>query len=286
VDGVCRADQLNQGVDVAAIIDALESCFPHYTRKQLQNAWQHTIKQDPNLTARIDVEASDSDRTAAITEMSQRAWFILQAEVRKDLEEKSPGLYQGKTYAQKRDHFVFGGDEECVRVTDGGKKIVGFAGLGNHLNKEGDNRLTGTRLANGSAVGKGPSLYLLAGKGPPGHITSKYLEEHGAPPGSILRYNAKAFMTGDTWDSAAREMAVGIRNSNPVVKAMSDWWVEYYIDGHKAKTMTPTAQLIMLEHKIWVICSFSHTTSVNQAFDDKPGKQSKASQRRWYSCPG
>jgi hypothetical protein len=287
-DAVARFDEHNNGKDVKETLEILASCFPDITSTQLKNMWQYSLKKHPALTGRVTSDHSEAARTNAITEVLQRKWYNLVMKVREELERKSPGKYQTPhgtfTYAEKRAHFVIGSDEECVVLSQKGNKLIGKRGKKHHMVHSQNSRSSSTALRTGSAAGqKGPSMYILGRQLK--YVDTEYLTKHGAPPGSILTHNAAAYMTNETWDEHVEEFCVHLRNIDEVVRDNPNWWIEWHIDGFQSKVDTLKGQETMARYKIQVVQSHSHSSQVNQAFDDLAAKESKRSQREWSSTP-
>ena len=290
-----RADELQQGMSVKMIIDTMEELHPELTRKQLTNVWQHHIKKDPILTGRVVGDQTTDRRANAITELGQRQWFNIVGAVRADLAHKSaqPGVDEDGneiTYKSVLRHFVVGGDEECVLLSSDTGKIIGKKGNKKHLVKAGDSRKSATAFHNGSAAGvKGPTLFILPGDTQTGVKKSKvyndFVVKRGAPLNSLVLWNEKAYMTEELWDDNIKQLAQGIRAMDPLIMRNPHWWVEYHLDGFGAHVNTRAAQRELAEHKIAVIQSQSHSSHVNQSFDDEPAKHSKAGQRDAYVPP-
>lgn len=288
-DATARADDLNQGMDMGDVINAMLEGFPHLAPAQLRNQWQHHIKKDPILTGRVTADPTSNARTAAVTELKQRRWFILVKRVREQLVADSPGTYHMKThdgstrevtYADVREHFVIGSDEENIRLDQNAKKLVGRRGKRGHMTNTGNSRMSATALRTGSAAGsKGPSVYILAKKTTSPHVTPGFLTKHGAPPGSICTAHKSGFMTDAQWEEIIEEFCKGLRRIDPVVEANPNWWIEYHIDGFSAKVNPARVQEVMRTYKILGVQSQGHTSHVNQSFDDAPGVASKREQR-------
>jgi hypothetical protein len=284
-----RADELQQGMSVSVILDTMEELHPLLTRTQLKNIWQHTIKHDPILTKRVTGDKTTDKRANAITELGQRQWFILVDEVRAELAKKSsgPGVdADGNTimYGQVRNNFIVGGDEECVMLNSDTKKVIGKKGMKRHMVKTGDSRKSATAFRNGSVAGtKGPTIYILPGDTVGGakrsEVMNKFVEKQGSPPGSFVLWNQTAYMTDDLWDDNVETLARGIRAMDPLISLNSNWWVEYHLDGFGSHVNTLAGQKTFAKYKIAVVQSQSHTSHVNQSFDDAPARNSKAGQR-------
>jgi hypothetical protein len=166
------------------------------------------------LTGRVSLDPSEVSRTFSVTEVSQRRWFHLVDDVRVELARMSPGTYtmpDGSTvgYEDVRAHFVIGSDEENVMLSTNGKKIVGKRGKKHHMNHSQNSRKSATAMRTGSAAGyKGPSIYIVGMHLK--YVTQKYLEEHGAPFGSIMTHNSASYMTHETWDEHVEAFCKGM----------------------------------------------------------------------------
>ena len=294
-ESAARADQLQQGRSVSAILDTMEEVYPDLTRPQLKNVWQHQIRHNPILTSAVTADKTTDKRANAITELGQRLWFILVDEVRAQLAKRSsePGVDAGGNtimYGQVRNNFIVGGDEECVLLNSDTKKIIGKQGMKRHMVKTGDSRKSSTAFRNGSAAGvKGPTIYILpgdtAGGAKKSEVLDRFVKNQGSPPGSIVLWNPTAYMTDDLWDNNVETLALGIRNMDPLISLNPNWWVEYHLDGFGSHVNTLAGQRILAEYKIAVVQSQSHTSHVNQSFDDEPARNSKAGQREAYVLP-
>ena len=119
VDSACRYDELNNGKDLWQVLSAAAECFDT-TRIQMKNFWNYNLRHHQQLnSSRVCVDPSDASRTAAITEMGQRAWFQTVDFVREKLAKKSTGTYTTSagrtvTYSDVRAHFVLGSDEVII----------------------------------------------------------------------------------------------------------------------------------------------------------------------------
>jgi len=216
----------------------------------------------------------------AVNEMAQRWWFICVKNHRKTLQELSPGLYKGKPYEFYIKNFTVGADEEGIQASAQGAHLVGRAGKQTHLNHSKSTRCFGTRLATGSAAGvKGPSWYILAHQY--SYITKKWLEENGAPPGSICCHNPAAYMTDDLFDEHVEEYCKGIRNMDPVIRDNPNWRLELHLDGFHSKVNTPRGQQVMRKYCMGGIQMNAHSSQDNQSFGNEPACRSKANQREW-----
>jgi len=107
-------------------------------------------------------------------------------------------------------------------------------------------------------------MYILGAAKPEPYIDTKFLESHGAPPGSIYTCNPAAYMTDKTWDDNVEDFSLAIRRMDPVITTNPNWWVEWHVDGFKSKVSTLKGQAVMLKHKIAVVQSFSHSSHINQ----------------------
>ena len=289
---VARADELQQGMTVSAVLDTMEELHPDLTRLQLKNVWQHHIKGDPILGGVVVGDKTTDKRAKAITELSQRHWFNVVALVRKELGNMSsaPGVDAGGNtimYEQMRKHFVVGGDEECVLLNASSKKIVGKKNLKRHMVKTGDSRKSATAFRHGSAAGvKGPTVYILPGETTAGEkksaVLDKFVVSQGSPPNSFVLYNPTAYMTDELWDSNIEKLAQGIRAMDPLIQLNPHWWVEYHLDGFGSHVNTHFGQKILAFYKIAVVQSESHSSHVGQSFDNDPARNSKAGQRAAY----
>ena len=83
--------------------------------------------------------------------------------------------------------------------------------------------------------------------------------------------NKTGFMTDDAWDANIEAFCIAMRKMDPVIEANPGWWIEYHIDGFNAKVNTIIAQETMKKYRILGVKSQSHTSHVNQSFDDAPG---------------
>jgi hypothetical protein len=292
-DIVARLDQLNCGLDVAEIIDMMADMLVEspvqLTSQQLQNTWQHRIKRNPKLTSRVKVEATTKDRSGAITELAQRRYMQLVAQMENLCALKSVGEDKatGKTWRELQEHFTANLDEEGLMASLDGEHVIGWAGKRDHQRNSKGSRVSITGVKTGTAAGeKAPHVYLLQGvegdkpKSP--YDKSKWLEANGAPPGSRVIMTPSAYMTNTVWDQVALIVAKGLRNL-PVVRDNPDWWIILYLDGFESHTNTAAAQAIFTEHKIFVVKENSHSSHINQAFDDQPALQNKRAMKHW--CP-
>ena len=145
-----------------------------------------------------------------------------------------------------------------------------------------NSRKSATAMRTGSAAGaKGPSIYILSK--PLKYLERDYLTKNGAPAGSILTHNSSAYMTNETWDDFVEEFCIALRNIDEVVKKNPDWWLEWHVDGFKSKVNTLHGQATLKKYKICAVQSQSHTSQVNQAFDDLVAVESKRTQREWFA---
>lgn len=289
---IARADELQQGMTVSAILDTMEDLHPNLTRPQLKNVWQHNIKGNPILTRSVAGDKTTNKRANAITEVSQRHWFNVVGLVREELSKKSsePGVDADGNrimYDQVREHFVVGGDEECVLLNAGGKRIVGKKTLKKHMVKAGDSRKSATAFRHGSAAGvKGPTVYILPGDTAAGAkksaVLNEFVAKQGSPPGSFVLHNPAAYMTDELWDSNIEKIAQGIRAMDPLIEFNPHWWVEYHLDGFGSHVNTLVGQRILASYKIAVVQSESHSSHVGQSFDNEPARDSKGGQRTAY----
>jgi hypothetical protein len=289
-DAAARLDDHGRGKSVKMLLASLGPVYPHLSLTQLKNQWYHHVRKHPDLITTAP-DPAENLRRGAITENTQRHWFNCVDDMREQLKQLSTGTLEicdiggnkrTVTYEDVQDHFVFGSDEESVQLYNSSGKIVGRRTRRRHLQDMGNARESATALRTGSAAGqRGPSVYVLKGVDTQNSfITTKWLEEHGAPKGSIYTENAKAYMTNETFDDIIERLCRGIRESDPIVKQCPLWWVEYHVDGFGAHVNTLKAQTVMAEYKIQAVQSESHSSHVNQAFDDLPAKESKSSQRQ------
>jgi hypothetical protein len=204
-------------------------------------------------------------RSTAVDEIGQRAWFIKLKRLRATLDRGSPGLYDGKKYAELQAHMVCGSDEEGVMVNANGTRLVGRASKKQHLINTDDSRASATVLRTGNTSGiKGPSLYILSGKTKSAFINTKWLEKHGAPIGSIYDVNPPAYMTNALWDKHVESFCIALRDASPIARANSEWWVEWHVDGFSSKVNTAQGQQTLRKYRIACIQSQSHTSHCNQ----------------------
>ena len=283
-DSVAVRDEHNHGIGVSSILDSMEKTFTKFSRKQLSNAWQRTIKKDPRLTQPVVADRFCQTRTAAVTEIAQRNWFFLVRDTRRMLEQKSLGVdsTSGKRYAELRSHFIAGCDEEGIQLSITQRKIVGKYGKAHHYKNSEDSRKSATAVRTGSAVGKkGPSIYILSTQNRQKYIDTNFLVRNGAPSGSIYTVNSSAYMTDETWDATVEDFCKALRTMDPIIARNPNWWMEFHVDGFKSHVNTVKAQRTFYAYKILIIQSQSHTSHVNQSFDDEPARISKKSQREW-----
>jgi sulfur relay (sulfurtransferase) DsrC/TusE family protein len=183
-------------------------------------------------------------------------------------------------------HFTLNVDEACHRAGEGSAKIVGMKSKKKHEKNQADSRVSITVAECGSAAGvDAPSMYLMQGDTFPARLqstfgSSEWLAKNGAPANSFVEMTPSAFMTNSTWDSAAEKLARGIRMM-PVIKDHPDFWCVLHLDGFKSHVMTYQAQVTFRKFKILVMKENSHSSQINQAFDQAPAKQAKAKTRRW-----
>jgi len=293
VDAVAMHDAKNHGLGIDEIVRMVANHYPNLSDKQATNIWYSSLKKDACLTGSVIADRMTAKRTSAVNEMDQTYWFAFVEKTRQTLEERSTleeGGYAnckktGKPYKEVLCHFIMGCDEEGVCLSLGRNRIVGKYGKKSHFSLADSTRKSGTAVRTGSAAGvKGPTVFILRTAAREQFITTQYLLSQGAPPGSIYTTNAAAYMTDDTWDSIASEYCKGLRNMDPIVAANPRWWIEFHVDGCHAHVNTLAAQKIFRSYNICIVQSQSHTSHINQAFDDVPGKVSKVSQRIWLSA--
>lgn len=191
-----------------------------------------------------------------------------------------------KLYRSLRKHFFLNLDEANHQANTGSDTIVGVKKKKKHEANQGDSRVSITVVECGNAAGvDGPTKYLLAGEQIPRYLnsqfgSSKWLERHGAPPNSFVVMTPNAYMTNEAWDENAEKLAQGIRKM-PVIKEYSNFWVILFLDGYKAHVMTYKAQAIFRNYKMLVVKENSHSSQINQVFDQAPARKAKSEDRRW-----
>ena len=200
----------------------------------------------------------------------------------------------GEGWAEVSEHFTLNLDEMNTMASMGSTHIIGAKAKKKHEKNESDSRISITTVECGSAAGAdGPSMYLMKGDKMPKTYKAlfddrKWLERHGAPRNSFCVLTPAAFMTNAAWDESAEELARGIRQM-PVIKDHPNYWVILHLDGFKSHVMTYAAQMMFRRYKIMVVKENSHSSQINQAFDQAPAKQAKAETRRWlpsvWNCP-
>jgi hypothetical protein len=232
---------------------------------------------------RFKAQASDRDRSGAITEFAQRFYMALVELARADARQKSPGKDKdGKTWKDLEEFFTLGLDEENKGANQGSGHVVGIkSGKRKRENHDALSRDSITVVHTGSAAGaSGPAMYLMKGKTIPEDNrdqfgSAEWMEGKGAPPNSFVVMTPNAFMTHDAWDESAELLAKGIR-AMPVIRDHPTWWVILHLVGFKSHVMTYEAQKIFAEYRILVVKENAHSSQINQAFDQLVAKASKA----------
>jgi hypothetical protein len=191
------------------------------------------------------------------------------------------GASEAAEYRRLGKHFIFNLDEEGVRANDGPTHMQGEAAKKVHEQMQDDCRASITLVRLGSAAGhKGATGFLLRGQRRRAKFTDKWLEENGAPHGSYVKMTERAYMTMEVWDAIAPRIAASIRQS-PVVQEHPEWWVILVVDGFEAHCVTYLAQKVFFENRILALKLWSHSSHLNQPFDQSPAKTSKTSLRFW-----
>ena len=165
----------------------------------------------------IQAQGTTVDRTSSITEEGQRRWFGLVDKLRQEhiAEAAKHPDPNGLEYEPLLDHFTVNFDEvpptvvrrlaasdllwcqEGFLANAGSKAVIGWKGKRKSEKIRDDSRLSITALRTGSAAGhKAPSYYFLEGQRVRGGYDSKFLEKHGAPPGSSVRRGLCAAASG------------------------------------------------------------------------------------------
>ena len=192
----------------------------------------------------------------------------------------------GAGWEELAEHFTLNLDEANNMANMSSAHIVGYKGIRKHEKNQNDSRVSITSVECGSAAGvDGPSVYLLRGDKMPKKYNNlfgnrRWLQRHGAPPNSFVAMTPEAFMTNDTWDTIVPELVKGIR-AMPVIRDHPNFWVILHLDGFKSHVMTLKAQMMFRHHRILVVKENSHSSQINQAFDQAPAKAAKAENRRW-----
>jgi hypothetical protein len=292
VDAVAAYSRLANTQSDQQIVQMLADLHPEYTPEQISNSWRRTIKPSNNVLGTFDMQASTKDRSGAITELSQRFYMSLVEEAMDMAASLSaPGEDKNgptwKRWKENAAHFTLNLDEANHQANSGSDRGVADRELKKKEKNKDDSRVSITGVECGSAAGvDGPSMYLLAGAAMPAHFKNLYgrsnwLMQMGAPRNSFCVMTPTAFMTNEAWDQSAERLAKGIRDM-PVIRDHPSFWVVLHLDGFKAHVMTYAAQQVFWEHKILVVKENSHSSQVNQAFDQACAKRAKAENRRWY----
>jgi uncharacterized membrane protein YgcG len=292
VDAVACLDHLNNGKNDKQIAHWLVGRHTEYTYEQMRNAWRRTIKVSGDILGDYSAQPSDKQRSGAITEVSQRFYFALvdeaMAEARRlSAPDELPDGPLRTLWTQISANFVLNLDEANHQANTGsGKRTVGDRSKRKHETNDDDSRLSITGVECGNAAGvDGPSMYLYKGVGLPVYLenslgNSGWLKRHGAPANSFCVPTPNAFMTNDTWDAVVERLALGIR-AMPVIVDHPLFWVVLHLDGFKSHVMTEAGQKILYGHRILVVKENSHSSQVNQAFDQDPAILAKKENRRW-----
>ena len=292
VDTVLALDNLNNGKNDKEVVSALADLHPEYSSAQIRDAWRKTIKPSSDRLRSYKVQASDKDRSGAITEVAQRFYFNLvdtareMAEIRSAPDGEDKDGPTRKEWRRLEAHFTLCLDEAGHCASLGSERVNGDSKKSKHEKNSADSRISITGVECGSAAGDdGPTIYLAEGKELPKYFekqfgNSKWLESKGAPPNSFVTMTGGAYMTHEAWDLSAPKLAQGIRNM-PVIRDHPEFWVILHLDGFKSHVMTYEAQQILYDHKILVVKENSQSSHVNQAYDQEPAKKGKAEDRRW-----
>jgi hypothetical protein len=293
-DAVLAMDNLNSAKKDSAIVDLLADQFPEYEKEQVRDAWRKTIKRQNPRVGTYESQDSSKDRTGAITEHSQRAYFKLVDHAMEMTEKRSAPEGEARDgptrtlWRKLSPHFVLNLDE-CGHLASTGKgKVCGDKIKKVHEVHTADSRVSITSVECGNAAGNdGPSVYLMTGEKMPKYVylenqfgSTKWLQDNGAPPGSFVHMTPNAYMTNEAWDEIADRMSRRIREMT-VIRDHPEFWIVLHFDGFKSHCMTYAAQEIFAAHKIICVKENSHTSSINQAFDKEPAKRAKAENRRW-----
>ena len=95
------------------------------------------------------------------------------------------------------DHYIIGLDKTCF-MSDayGDLKIFGEVGSKKHEKKVADFRYWTTMVRSGSSFGSnGPKSFIIKGKNRRNVYDKRFIEKHGAAPGSTITMTDNAFMT-------------------------------------------------------------------------------------------
>jgi hypothetical protein len=285
-DAVSALDHLNNGLDTSGLIDSIWRSHPEFQRSQISNCWHHTIKTSNSNLGRYKAQASARDRSGAITEITQRFYFLLVETARAMAEDLSPGVNsEGKTWRDLEAFFTLGLDEENKMANQGSEYTVGDGTKAKHENHNDEARMSITMVHTGSAAGDtGPAMYLMKGEKLPPEFenqfgSQKWLKGKGAPSGSFVVMTPNAFMTNDAWNGSAKQLAAGIRAMD-VIRDHPEWWVVLHLDGFKSHVMTYEAQQTFHDAKILIVKENAHSSQVNQSFDQDVAKKSKAGSKQ------
>ena len=253
-----------------------EQAKNHYYRSFRKH---HKGKIKPNAVK----AQKTSSRRSQITVAQQFRWRKTVEKAMSILREKNTGVCNktGETFGELMEHFIIGGDEtNLIADADGDMKIIGEFGRKKHEKKVSDCRASVTMYRTGTAGGtNGPTVFLMEGKRVKTGFTAKFLEEHGAEPGSTIQMTEKAFMTEEAWLKMTPELVRGYRNM-PFIQDNPQWYVVEIFDGFGAHLSNYDALKMRADAKIISIKEEGDSSSINQAYDKLVAKSDKVEQRR------
>ena len=242
----------------------------HYTRTRAHTACCPRLLQ-------VKPQATTSMRSM-VNPRQQRRWHAAVDLARKKLQARNLPDGTGVPYDSVESCFVVNFDEECLMSSDGVVSVIGSANGKKHEKEiAGRTSITFTKVI-GADGAVGPVFALMAGKTAKKGFTSELMMRYGAPAGSMILMTPTGFMTDETFDAMARNLAEGIR-AMPVIKEHPTWWVLLTGDGFHSHKMTLRAQVVLFEYKIMLLIEEGDSSQTNQAFDKHVAKYGKSNMR-------
>lgn len=130
-------------------------------------------------------------------------------------------------------------------------------------------------IAGGTAAGaKLPTVYMYKGAYRPAGLTDEQLESWGNAPGSTILCSPTGYVIKELWVKAALIYAKAIR-ALPVVRDHPLWWFRLHLDGLTVHESLFKANEIFSLMRILLVIENSHSSHVNQAYDDAPARARK-----------
>ena len=187
----------------------------------------------------------------------------------------------GKSFGKVIQHFIYGGDETCMKACENGfTKVIGINNQNKYRRKYQDSRVSIMMYRTVSVSGvTGTTIFLFEGKKRHGNYSDKLLLTNGDGIGSKIIMTPTDFMTEEAGENTTPKIIKGLRNTDPIIKANPQWWMTEVFNGFGPHMSLFKAMQMRAHNKIVCVKEEGDSSHLNHAYNKYVATQDKATNK-------